>query len=76
MKNALFWDIITQFVPHRKHYVSVNEPSGLMLRKTVCLYGGDYEECRILGCDVMWLWLESKFRKNVPPPSSGALGTM
>jgi hypothetical protein len=34
MKNAVFWDIKTQFVPHRKqHYVSASEPSWLMLCK-------------------------------------------
>jgi hypothetical protein len=31
MKNAIFWDIETQFVPHRKHNVSAAEPSRLML---------------------------------------------
>jgi hypothetical protein len=29
MKNAVFWDIKTQFVLHRKHYVSATEPSRL-----------------------------------------------
>jgi hypothetical protein len=33
MKNAVFWDIKTQFVPHRRHYVSATEPSPLMLCK-------------------------------------------
>jgi hypothetical protein len=32
LKNAVFWDIITQFVPHRRHYLSVTDPSRLMLR--------------------------------------------
>jgi hypothetical protein len=32
MKNAVFWDIRTQFVPHRKHYVSATGPSPLMQR--------------------------------------------
>jgi hypothetical protein len=26
MKNAVVWDIRTQFVPHRKHYLSTTEP--------------------------------------------------
>jgi hypothetical protein len=33
MKNVVFWDIITQFVPHSRHYVSGTEPSQLMLCK-------------------------------------------
>jgi hypothetical protein len=35
IKNAVFWDIKTQFVSHRKHYVSATEPSRLMLRYEV-----------------------------------------
>jgi hypothetical protein len=31
MKNAIFWDVNTQFVPHRKHYVSATKPRRLML---------------------------------------------
>jgi hypothetical protein len=30
MKNAVFWGIKTQYVPHRKHYVPTTEPSRLM----------------------------------------------
>jgi hypothetical protein len=33
-KNAVFWDIRTLFVPHRRHITS---------------HGGDYEEYRLLG---------------------------
>jgi hypothetical protein len=33
MKNVVFWHIKTQFVPHRRHYVSATEPSRLMLCK-------------------------------------------
>jgi hypothetical protein len=33
MKNAIFWDIKAQFVPHRKHYVSATDLSRLMLSK-------------------------------------------
>jgi hypothetical protein len=33
MKNAVFWEIKTQFVPHRKHYFSATESSQLMLCK-------------------------------------------
>jgi hypothetical protein len=33
MKNAVFWDIKSQFLPHRKHYVSATELGLLMLYK-------------------------------------------
>jgi hypothetical protein len=33
MKNTVFWDIKTKFIPHRRHYVSATEPSRLMLCK-------------------------------------------
>jgi hypothetical protein len=33
MKNAVFWDIETQFIPHRKHITSPTEPNQLMLCK-------------------------------------------
>jgi hypothetical protein len=33
LKNAVFWDIEIQFVPHRKHYISSTETSQLMLCK-------------------------------------------
>jgi hypothetical protein len=32
------------------HYVSTTEPSQLMLCKSWGFHGGDYEECRLLGC--------------------------
>jgi hypothetical protein len=48
MKNAVFWDIATQSVPHREH-VSAREPSRLMLCKICGFHGGNYEECRLLG---------------------------
>jgi hypothetical protein len=51
MKNIVFCYIYTQFVPHRKH-VSATEPNRLMLCKIWGFHGGDYEECRILGCYV------------------------
>jgi hypothetical protein len=35
MKNAVFWDIKTQFLPHRRHITG--------------LHGSDYEEYRLLG---------------------------
>jgi hypothetical protein len=34
-------------------------------------HSGDYEECRLLRCGAMWLLLESTFRRNISPPSSG-----
>jgi hypothetical protein len=50
MKNAVFWDINTQFVPHRKHYIDAREPSRLILCKMWGFHGSDHEECRLLGC--------------------------
>jgi hypothetical protein len=55
MKNIVFWDIKTQFVPHRKHHVSATESGRLMLCKILSFHGGDYEECRLLGCYAVWL---------------------
>jgi hypothetical protein len=49
MKNAVFCDIKTQYVLHRRHYVSSTEPNRLMLCKICRSHGGDYEECRLLG---------------------------
>jgi hypothetical protein len=53
MKNIVFWNIKTQSVPHRKHYVSAEEPSLLMLCKISGFHGGDYEESRLLECDAV-----------------------
>jgi hypothetical protein len=55
MKNAFFWDIKTQFLHHRRHVISVTEPSRLMLGKISGPHGGDYEECLLLGCDSLWV---------------------
>jgi hypothetical protein len=55
MKNVVFWDIKTQFVLHRRHYVPATESSQLMLCKILGVPSGDYEECRLLGCYAMWL---------------------
>jgi hypothetical protein len=49
MKNVVFWDIKTQFVPYRKHHDSATELSRLMLCKISGFHGGNYEECRLLG---------------------------
>jgi hypothetical protein len=40
MKNVVFWDIKTQFVPHRRYITSP-----LMLCKILGFHGGDYEKC-------------------------------
>jgi hypothetical protein len=53
------------------HYVSATEPSLLILCTIRGFHGGDYEECRILGCDAEWLLKEPTFRRSVLPPSSG-----
>jgi hypothetical protein len=54
MKNAFFWDIETQFVRDKKHITSPLR-SLLMLCKIWGFQGCDYEECRLLGCDAVWL---------------------
>jgi hypothetical protein len=48
MKNAVFCDIKTQFLPHKKHYLSATEPSRLMLCKIFGSHSGDCEERRLL----------------------------
>jgi hypothetical protein len=45
MKNAVFWDLGTQFVAHKEHSFSATEPSRLMVCKIWGFHGGDYEEC-------------------------------
>jgi hypothetical protein len=45
MKNFIFWDVKTQFVPHRRHVTSPLELSWLMLCRIWGCHGGDYEEC-------------------------------
>jgi hypothetical protein len=49
IKNAVFWDVTTQFVPHRRHYVSATLLSRLMPSKIRGFHGGDYEEWHLLG---------------------------
>jgi hypothetical protein len=71
MKNAIFWDIETQFVPHWKHITSGTEPSQLMLCNIWGFHGGDYEECHILGCSAVQPLKEPTFWRKVSPPSSG-----
>jgi hypothetical protein len=51
MKSAVFWDIKAELVPYRRHYFSATDPKLLMLCK-IC---GDYEECRLVRCYVVWL---------------------
>jgi hypothetical protein len=49
MKNVVFWDIKTQFLPHMRNHFSATESSRLILCKILGFHGGDYEECRLLG---------------------------
>jgi hypothetical protein len=44
MKNAVFWDIKTHFVPHRRHITSP-----LQIQPVRSFYDGYYKECRLLG---------------------------
>jgi hypothetical protein len=48
MKNAVFWHIEPQFIPHRKQYFSATEPSLLGLWNIGGFHGGNYEDCRLL----------------------------
>jgi hypothetical protein len=64
MKNVVFWDIKTQFVPHRRHIVSATEPSSLMLCKIGDFHGGDYEECRLLGYKTQFI----RHRRHITSP--------
>jgi hypothetical protein len=34
-------------------------------------HGGDYEECRLLGCGAVQILYKPTFRRKVPPPSPG-----
>jgi hypothetical protein len=45
MKNGVFWDIKTQFLPHRRNIIT--RPSLLKLCKIWGSHGGDYVECRV-----------------------------
>jgi hypothetical protein len=50
MKNAVFWDIETQFRRHRRHITfPLQSHVQLMLCKISGFHGSDYEECRHLG---------------------------
>jgi hypothetical protein len=53
VKNAIFWDIKIQSIPHRRQYVSATELSPLMLCKIFAFLGGVYEKYHLLGCYAM-----------------------
>jgi hypothetical protein len=55
MKNVVFWDLKSQFVPHRRHYVSATEPIQLMLCTICGFHGGDYVERLIEEHTAVWL---------------------
>jgi hypothetical protein len=50
MRNAVFWDIKKGHTLQERYYVSTTKPSQLMLCKIWGYRGGNYEECRLLGC--------------------------
>jgi hypothetical protein len=57
-RNILEDGILYKDVVHTSeetYDVSVTEPSHLMLCKIWGFHGADYEECRLLGCYVVWL---------------------
>jgi hypothetical protein len=41
------------------------------ISKIWVFHGGGYEECRLLGCDAVWLLQESTFRRNISSSSDG-----
>jgi hypothetical protein len=49
MKNHVFWDIETQFLPHRTYIKSPLKTSLLKLCTIWGSHGSDYEECCVLG---------------------------
>jgi hypothetical protein len=50
MKNVVFWDIKNPVPTSQEtYYVSAKESSQLMLCRILGFYGGDYEQCRLLG---------------------------
>jgi hypothetical protein len=58
METVVLWNIKTQFVLHRRHYFSARVSKRLMLCEIWGLHGGDYEECRPLGCYAVWFLQE------------------
>jgi hypothetical protein len=42
-----------------------------MLCKIWGFHASDYEKCRLLGCDAVWVLSEQTFQRTVSPPSSG-----
>jgi hypothetical protein len=48
MKNAVLWEINTQLV-QETYYISITEPSRLMLYKIWGFHGGDYQKYHLLG---------------------------
>jgi hypothetical protein len=49
-----------------------------LIKLVICIiwyfHGGDYEECRLLGCYAVWLFQGARFRKNVAPPTLAITG--
>jgi hypothetical protein len=44
------------------HHISATEPNRLILCKILRFHGGDYEECRLMGCYAVWLLHELLFQ--------------
>jgi hypothetical protein len=56
IKTVVFLDINIQFVPHRRHITSPLEcQAGKCYVRSEGFHGGDYVQCRLLGCDAVWL---------------------
>jgi hypothetical protein len=66
MKNAVFWNISTQFCTSQEtHCLSATEPKILILYKIWGYQGGDYEESPFPVRDAVGLLLKPTFRRNV-----------
>jgi hypothetical protein len=54
-----------QFLNHRKYYIPTTRPSRLKLSTISGIHSSDYEQCRLLACDVLWRFWEPTFRRNL-----------
>jgi hypothetical protein len=82
MRNAVFWDIKPPVrTSQEKPYVSDTEPSRLMLCKSIGFHGGDYEKCRLMGCDAFVALVRSdasveRVASNIRVERISELGTL
>jgi hypothetical protein len=55
MKNAVFWDIKSQFVPRRRHIKSATEISQLIYVRFEAFTAVTTKDTILMGCDAVWL---------------------